>query len=69
MQFPQKGDKLKDDADLVSVESAAQVGRPELFDEYWRSFGFAPCFQGFAGEVAGLPGDYVPPGGRVAGCR
>jgi len=51
---------------IVSVENASQVGQVrELFEEYWRSFGFTPCFQGFAGEVAGLPGDYVPPGGRL----
>jgi putative acetyltransferase len=29
-----------------------------LFEEYWRSFGFAPCFQGFATELAALPGGY-----------
>ena len=38
----------------------------ELFEEYWQSFGFTPCFQNFSGELAGLPGDYVPPGGRLA---
>ena len=37
-----------------------------LFEEYWNSFGFTPCFQGFADEVAGLPGDYVPPQGALA---
>ena len=49
----------------------------ELFREYWGSFGFSPCFQGFAAEVDGLPGAYAPPGGalvlalvdsEVAGC-
>jgi len=34
-----------------------------LFDEYWKSFGFTPCFQGFESELASLPGDYVPPRG------
>src|SRR5437763_14456853 len=34
-----------------------------LFDEYWKSFGFTPCFQGFETELANLPGDYVPPRG------
>jgi putative acetyltransferase len=38
----------------------------ELFEEYWQSFGFTPCFQGFADEVAGLPGKYTPPQGRLA---
>jgi len=37
----------------------------ELFGEYWRSFGFSPCFQGFAAEVAGLPGAYGPPSGTL----
>lgn len=37
-----------------------------LFEEYWISFGFSPCFQGFGDEVASLPGKYAPPGGRLA---
>jgi GNAT superfamily N-acetyltransferase len=37
----------------------------ELFREYWISFGFSPCFQGFETEVAGLPGAYAPPGGAL----
>lgn len=36
-----------------------------LFQEYWRAFDFSPCFQNFAAEVDGLPGDYAPPGGRL----
>jgi len=38
----------------------------QLFEEYWQSFGFTPCFQGFADEVAALPGKYSPPRGRLA---
>ncbi len=38
----------------------------QLFEEYWQSFGFTPCFQNFAAELATLPGDYSPPGGRLA---
>jgi putative acetyltransferase len=37
-----------------------------LLEEYWNSFGFTPCFQNFGAELAGLPGAYVPPAGRLA---
>jgi len=37
-----------------------------LFREYWASFDFSPCFQGFETEVASLPGAYAPPGGALA---
>jgi len=36
-----------------------------LLVEYWRSFGFTPCFQGFDRELAALPGDYAPPRGAL----
>src|SRR5215468_7193092 len=44
-----------------------------LFEEYWASFGFTPCFQGFAEEVASLPGKYASIGlllidHEAAGC-
>ena len=38
----------------------------KLFEEYWSSFGFTPCFQNFSEELAALPGEYVPPAGRLA---
>jgi putative acetyltransferase len=48
-----------------------------LFLEYGASLDFSLCFQGFDAELAGLPGAYAPPRGRlllarvdglVAGC-
>jgi putative acetyltransferase len=51
---------------IVSAGPADMGMVRELFEEYWNSFGFTPCFQGFDREVAGLPGEYAPPGGRLA---
>ena len=36
-----------------------------LLGQYWRSFGFTPCFQGFDAELASLPGEYGPPRGAL----
>ena len=47
----------------ASDEDVAQVRR--LFQEYWDSFGFTPCFQNFGRELAELPGKYAPPEGRL----
>lgn len=37
----------------------------DLFLEYANSLGFSLCFQSFDQELAGLPGDYAPPRGRL----
>ena len=52
---------------IAVVQDAAQLAQVRaLFEEYWQSFGFTPCFQNFSQEVAGLPGPYAPPDGRLA---
>lgn len=69
------------DARVIRVEAAhaepllSEVRR--LFAEYAEGLGIDLAFQGFEAELAGLPGAYAPPGGRlliarvqgmVAGC-
>jgi carbonic anhydrase len=53
-----KIEPVEDEAALSSVRA--------LLQEYWDSFGFMPCFQNFGDELAGLPGAYAPPNGRLA---
>ena len=52
--------------EIVTVESGERLDQVRsLFEEYWASFGFTPCFQNFGEELQGLPGKYAPPGGRL----
>jgi len=53
--------------EILAVDSGPRLEQVRaLFQEYWTSFGFTPCFQGFGAELAGLPGEYAAPGGRLA---
>jgi putative acetyltransferase len=49
---------------IVTVTESAQLEQVKLlFQEYWDSFDFTPCFQNFSSELAALPGSYARPGG------
>lgn len=51
---------------FAQAESPTQIAQVrELFLEYAESLGFSLCFQNFDKELAGLPGDYAPPYGRL----
>jgi putative acetyltransferase len=53
-------------ADLVQADSEQYLPHVrELFGEYAASLGFDLHFQEFKREMAGLPGDYSPPDGRL----
>ena len=51
---------------IRNAEGPADVATARaLFEEYQRSLGFSLCFQNFDAELAGLPGAYAPPDGRL----
>jgi len=52
--------------EIVRAETPIEIEHARaLFREYQASLGIDLCFQGFAGEVAGLPGAYAPPSGAL----
>jgi ribosomal protein S18 acetylase RimI-like enzyme len=54
------------DTRIIPAATPAQVEQARtLFREYAEATGHCECFQGFATEVAGLPGQYAPPGGQL----
>ena len=63
---PEPSRRVVNPLTFVQAELPAQIAQArELFLEYAQSLGFSLCFQNFDQELAGLPGDYTPPEGRL----
>src|SRR5260370_12934145 len=52
--------------EIVQATTAEHIDAVrKLWSSYWNELGFTPCFQNFEQELAGLPGKYAPPTGRL----
>jgi len=52
--------------EIIEATALPDIERARsLFREYETSLGVDLCFQGFEQELAGLPGAYAPPSGRL----
>src|SRR4029077_16162821 len=52
--------------DLIQAQSAHEIEQARLlFREYQSWLQIDLCFQNFEAELAKLPGEYVPPAGRL----
>lgn len=59
---PEPGPRIE----IVPAESAEQVAAVRgLMREYAGTLAIDLCFQNFEAELAGLPGEYAPPGGAL----
>ena len=56
--------------ELLEADGAAALDAArDIFREYADGLGVDLAFQDFEAELAGLPGDYAPPGGYVKNIR
>ena len=59
-------ERILRNVEIVRADSGQHIAQVRtLFVEYAKSLGISLCFQGFDEELAGLPGKYAPPSGRL----